>query len=472
MLNKFSCFKRFGVLIIGSLMCILTYFYVSQFETQIFDDSKDMELTITTTTDEISIKAHEDIILGDNATDIDLQLLWKCLFYHHIFYPKIHVQFHQHHIIKCVNYSHDLQYYLALTQIAISGASLQHKHYRYFLSLRRYILLITNAHTPLINHTLLQIIMDKLHTLHNETQEQLNHSLALKQKKYMLIHVMKSGGSSVCQTFHKLGFTTTNPGTQNCNIRRTQSSFKSWDFGTCPCKKYFIRSLNNELLAYERIMHGHTTSNIPNLCDQFVYILPFRHPIKRIYSALSQIAVKETRQPTDFIILREVLPANATEKQIKNCIKRYIVNINALGEIPIVCTMKVFDVIDDVTKQHRIYTPLYLASDFQGFFEKLYMNGEDKMTEIDMDLLYMDAAKARSCYREPGVYRLYWFGNETEFGFKVANNWTWIGQNIDKINFDFMKGYITNLYTRSFGYNHTGDVTYDALYAKDNEITM
>eukprot|EP00483_Globobulimina_turgida_P011663 UN11685 len=54
-------------------------------------------------------------------------------------------------------------------------------------------------------------------------------------------------------------------------------------------------------------------------------------------------------------------------------------------------------------------------------------------------------------------------------------NWSWIGQRIERFNFDFMKGWITNLYTRSFGYNHSEDmraITYDAFYARHDEISL
>ena len=137
--------------------------------------------------------------------------------------------------------------------------------------------------------------------------------------------------------------------------------------------------------------------------------------------------------------------------------------------------MKVFDIINPQTNEHHIYTPIYLASDFIDFFQNLYVNehAQQLVSEINVTAKYEDVDQF-FCGRPPGIYRIYWFGNGKyhKFAFKVANEWSWNGQKIEEFNFDFIKGWITNLYVRSFGFEHAEGRTYDALYAHDSQITM
>ena len=287
-----------------TIAIILTYFHIAWFDPTTFIESDIGDFSGSTS-------SHVHLM-----TVSDLHALWKCLFHQTILKSIANTTTAT---AECNRYSHSLHYSLRITNISISSNTFNYS-YRYILSIRRYIQLILQKH-PSNNTNLEQMLLQKLHLIHSKIKHQIKHNLSMNESKYFLIHIMKNGGSTVCQTFNSLGYVTTNPLTRNCNIRRTQSAFKSWDFGPIPCSKYFNRAKKNQLLAYERVMHGHGTSNIPTLCQQFVYILPFRHPIRRMYSFLAQINAKEQRQPTDFIVKREVLPSNATAKQIEQRIK-------------------------------------------------------------------------------------------------------------------------------------------------------
>eukprot|EP01084_Bolivina_argentea_P012723 23829_1 len=506
-----TVYNRMVILVIvGCVVTILIYFHFVDIDYDIFTETKDMELSITIQQPKINTTNNYEILITNkpklqtinksqlNETNMNLQLIWKCLFYHYILYPKYispinHINYECYHYKNDIS-SYNIQHFLQLTNSHINNIPKNINH-RYYIKLRRYIILITNS-LNITSNKILDNILQYLHNIHKITSKELNYSLSISEKKYFLIHIPKSGGTSVCETFNKLGFHTTNPETQNCNIRRTQSSFKSWDWGILPCYKYFNKAISKkdgnplDLLAYERNMHGHGISNIPNLCDEFIYILPFRHPLKRIYSWIDQTISKPHRQPTDFIIKRIILPNNTTDNKIKKYIHKYIQNIqkiyyqNIVYDSPGICTMKVFDVINNKTGQHMIYTPLYNVTDLNGFFRSLYMNENkninDIITKINLTAKYWDiggCANGNNCYcnRGAGIYKLYWFSQNkyNKYGFKVAMNWSWSGQHIEAFNFDYMKGYITNIYTRIFGYNHTIDkkkITYDAFYAKNNEI--
>ena len=137
------------------------------------------------------------------------------------------------------------------------------------------------------------------------------------------------------------------------------------------------------------------------------------------------------------------------------------------------CTMKVFDIVHPQTSEHLIYSPLFLASDFEGFFESMFLNeaGDDVLTLLNMTSKYGEHSQ---CWRNEGVYRMYWFGEgeHSEFAFKVAANWTNNAkQRIEAVDIDFVRGWMANLFVRTMGYEHAEGVSYDALYAKNGEIT-
>ena len=106
---------------------------------------------------------------------------------------------------------------------------------------------------------------------------------------------------------------------------------------------------------------------------------------------MDQISSRAQRQPTDFMVKREVLAQNATEDELRDCILKWIRTINQRREIQAVCTMKVFDV--HFAQKHHIYSPLYLAEDLKDFLVNLYENEVDEMDEMQINTKYGDKSQ-------------------------------------------------------------------------------
>ena len=233
-----------------------------------------------------------------------LRGIWQCLFYDLVLRPKYSISTAHRIAQHCVDHQYyrpslSLNHYLHLTNLTVSTLS-PSNDYRSLLSIRRYLLMIakhSDTENTLFSDTtpthLFQSIIHQFASLNVETMQFLAHSIRNRVKKYFNIHVVKSAGSTVCRTFNGLGFATSSPNSLNCNVRSTNSAWKLPDFGAIPCSNYFRNSGKYDMIAFERPMHGQGEVRIPTLCDQFVYILPFRHPIRRIYSLIDQVACSE-----------------------------------------------------------------------------------------------------------------------------------------------------------------------------------
>ena len=152
-----------------------------------------------------------------------------------------------------------------------------------------------------------------LNTINNKIFLFKNSSLYLSLIYYN-IHLSKSAGTTICRTFKK-----NNIGVDkhNCNIIPYNGPMflsKNRDLGPISCDKIYkiARKNNYKLIARESPMHGNAISKYPDLCNNFIYLFPFRSPIERILSAIQMMYELQNKQLNSINIFPKLLHLTTT----------------------------------------------------------------------------------------------------------------------------------------------------------------
>eukprot|EP01083_Nonionella_stella_P186876 685409_1 len=130
-------------------------------------------------------------------------------------------------------------------------------------------------------------ILDTInHKLNVSTEQR-----ARKDPIYFNIHLSKSAGTTICATFRTNGAMVSK---SNCNVKPyTGAMFipRNKDKGpqSCGFMTRLAKRHGYKLIASEGPMHGNNRHLHPELCDSFIYILPFRNPLERLLSALQMM---------------------------------------------------------------------------------------------------------------------------------------------------------------------------------------
>ena len=149
--------------------------------------------------------------------------------------------------------------------------------YREILSLRRMIMIIHVYHKIDDKNTKYPQL---LYIIHSIIEKYFKSSLL--NKKYYNIHISKSGGTSICSTFNNLPFLDiSTPDGAVCN-------YKWNDHKGSSCQEIYGQTKEYDMVAREvalDVFYDHKTADYhPKLCDNFIYLLPFRHPLEKAFS--------------------------------------------------------------------------------------------------------------------------------------------------------------------------------------------
>ena len=120
-------------------------------------------------------------------------------------------------------------------------------------------------------------------------------------KSFFHVHVSKSGGSSIRFTFK--GLQNGNNSVKTCYDENNPKKFN--DYSCSSQHNYFVDQQQCQYIRRERplsrkIKYSLDAYGYPELCDQFIYILPFRDPIEKALSWFTQSNILKSDHKTQW----------------------------------------------------------------------------------------------------------------------------------------------------------------------------
>merc|ERR1712176_183061 len=158
-------------------------------------------------------------------------------------------------------------------------------------------------------------------------------------------------------------------------------------------------------------MTGHTTSNTPNHCNAYLYILPFRNPIKRIASTISEYNHKH-------YFPFQILTSYGSQM---NAIQYWKQNTNLTQHRE--CFRRM------ITLGNQTYGSLRSVDDYSDFLRRLFEN-EDVETEVDIvwhdnykcaQHSHLDAERTHF-YKYNDMTHIQWFGKKKKYAIKITES--------------------------------------------------
>eukprot|EP01084_Bolivina_argentea_P296944 511505_1 len=223
------------------------------------------------------------LTLSSLSTQQTLQC-WHTIFESNIINQTIKIQPTQYPILTpCIDEITKMQLFslLSTTDLILRHITKSHNitkyiTYRDTIILRRIISIIFHQ-KQFHSHNAYRRFLDTINKLTKSTHFLPTHL----HKTYYNIHVSKSGGNSICATFNNLPFSTIKtPDKSVCNAR-----YKS---GSDTCEQQYQYAETFDMIARENAMDvfydNKSNTYHPKLCDNFIYLLPFRHPFEKAFS--------------------------------------------------------------------------------------------------------------------------------------------------------------------------------------------
>ena len=147
--------------------------------------------------------------------------------------------------------------------------------YREILSFRRTVMIIY-VYNSIDDDTRYHQLLYIIHSLILQ-----HYKPTLRDKKYFNIHISKSGGTSICSTFNNLPFSIKLPESTVCNYHWNEKK-------SSICQETYDRTKQYDMVAKEvplDVFYDEKSDDYhPKLCDDFIYLLPFRHPLEKSFS--------------------------------------------------------------------------------------------------------------------------------------------------------------------------------------------
>eukprot|EP01083_Nonionella_stella_P006177 17956_1 len=194
----------------------------------------------------------------------------------------------------------------------------QHVTYRQLISLQRTIMIVYKYH-KLYKDAYYRALLHIIHHLitHYESTQQ-------QQKIYFNIHISKSGGTSICNTFRNLPLIPQikTPSGAVCNYQWTHDKSSS-------CKDSYSRTKEYQMVARESALDVFYDSKSkdyhPKLCERFIYLLPFRHPLEKTFSWAQGDNVLKHDYRTQFYQLNDLNMSVEEEEVTLECVEQSLV---------------------------------------------------------------------------------------------------------------------------------------------------